>query len=140
MALRSIAIAAQRDGDESHLDVSLGLESKAAGLRCRPNLVVMRGGTVLFRSLYPEFLPIDAPRAFTCTARIPTHLLPIGRYTITVSIATLQGNMVYSLKADDAVVLEVQREAADADAAAGPMLLPVFPWEVEKVSGSLAEA
>ena len=137
MALRSIVVAARRDGGESCLDVSLGLESKDAGLRCRPNLVVMRGRTVLFRTLYPEFLAIDAPRAFTCSVRIPTHLLPIGRYTITVSIATLQGNMVYSLKADDAVVLEVQGE--DADAAAGPLLLPVFPWEVEKVSVSSAE-
>jgi hypothetical protein len=69
---------------------------------------------------------------------VPTHLLPDGSYTIGVNMVTLQGSSVFSMKAQNGVTLTVRRENAGADAAAGPMLLPVFPWEIEKASEGTA--
>jgi hypothetical protein len=97
-----------------------------------------RQGTILFRSIYPEFLSIERPHAFTCRVRVPTHMLPAGEYSLMISVATLVGDLVYSLKADDVVAIRIHREThrpdESEDTAAPELLLLSFPWEIEPLA------
>lgn len=137
MALRSIGVDAGRDEGVSHLDLSMEFDAKLAGVRCRPSVFLMRGKTVVYRSLYPEFLMVTAARRLTWTVRIPTEILPSGTYAFMINMQTLQGNTVYAMKAHDAVTLTVRREGEPAaDTPGTPVLAVDFPWEIEPVDGA----
>jgi lipopolysaccharide transport system ATP-binding protein len=129
LAVRALTVGARRDGEQSHLDVSLGLALKAGGVRCRPSVFVIRDGAVLFRSLYPDFVAADVPCELTFAVAVPTHILPNGDYALTVSAMTVQGTQQYSMKVHHAVTFTVQR--ADAPAGAPSLLALTLPWEVE---------
>jgi hypothetical protein len=122
------------------MDVLLGLEARVAPARCRPNVFLKRQRTVLFRSLYPEYLSIDQPHAFVCRVRVPTSMLPAGEYSLMISVVTLVGDLVYSLKADDVMAIQIRRETAARDESAkepepAPELLrTAFPWEIEALA------
>ena len=55
-----------------------------------------------------------------------------------ISVATLVGDLVYSLKADDVMAIRIHRETPPADegeeAAAPELLLTSFPWEIEALA------
>lgn len=133
-ALRSISVLEGRDGDDVCLDVELAFDVKTPGLRCRPSVILVRGRTVVFRSLYPEFVTVRQPGGATFAVRLPTASLPDGEYALTISMAAQQGTAVYSLKATDAITLAVRRGSEPAaEAGPGPMLLPALRWEIERL-------
>lgn len=131
VALRSIAVDAVRDGDETYLDVVLEVAPKADGLRCRPMLsLVNQGSVLLYRSLFPEFVPAPRPNSLVFTARVPTHMLPAGRYALGVGLTTLQRGKAIAAKGHEAVLVTIRRpetEAAQGDAA--PLLHPRLTWD-----------
>ena len=104
---------AHRLAHEGLLDLSMEFDAKTAGLRCRPSVFLMRGKTIIYRSLYPEFVVVNAARRLTWAVRIPTQMLPGGTYTLMINMQTLQGDIVYAMKAQDAVTLTIRR-ASDA--------------------------
>jgi hypothetical protein len=119
--------------------VFIGLEAKMGSVRCRPSVFVMSGRTVVFRTVYPEFLDVAEPKAFMCRVRIPTGLLSNGTYTLTISIMTLRGRMAFSIKSEDAVTLTVRRqETPSDDAARVPILAVQLPWDIERVGEARA--
>lgn len=137
-AVRSMTVEAGGAEGDTYMDVALVLEARVAPARCRPNVFLKRQGTILFRSIYPEFLAIEHPHAFSCCVRVPTHMLPAGEYSLMISVATLVGDLVYSLKADDVIAIRIHRETPPADevedAAAPELLLTSFPWEIEALA------
>ena len=137
MALRFIAVDAGRGGDDSHVDLSMQFDAKTGGVRCRPSVFLMRGKTVIFRSLYPEFIQVTEARGLTWAVRIPTEILPSGIYSLMINMQTVLGNTVYAMKAQDAVTLTIRRDGdAAADTPGTPMLSMDFPWEIEAVEGA----
>jgi ABC-2 type transport system ATP-binding protein len=133
MRVRAIDVEAGQEEGRSHLDVSLALEAKVGPVRCRPSVFVMRGRTVVFRTVYPEFLDLERPQDFSCRVRIPTSLLSNGSYSLTISVMTLQGQMAFSIKAEDAVMLTVRRGEPLPEAGA-PVLALRLTWEVERLA------
>jgi ABC-2 type transport system ATP-binding protein len=133
MRVRAIDVEAGQEEGRSHLDVSLALEAKVGPVRCRPSVFVMRGRTVVFRTVYPEFLDLGRPQDFSCRVRIPTSLLSNGSYSLTISVMTLQGQMAFSIKAEDAVMLTVRRGEPLPEAGA-PVLALRLTWEVERLA------
>jgi ABC-2 type transport system ATP-binding protein len=133
MRVRAIDVEAGQDEGRSHLDVSLALEAKVGPVRCRPSVFVMRGRTVVFRTVYPEFLDLERPQDFSCRVRIPTSLLANGNYSLTISVMTLQGQMAFSIKAEDAVMLTVRRGEPLPETGA-PVLALRLTWEVERLA------
>jgi len=133
MRVVSIDVEAGETADTSFMDVSLGLEAKAAPVRCRPTVFVMRGKTVVFRTIFPEFLEIDRPHAFASRVRIPTSLLSNGSYTLTINIVTLQGSLAFSIKSEDAITLTVQRREL-ATGSGDPVLALRLPIGVERLA------
>jgi len=134
MRVRGISVEACADaGGEPHVVVSLALQAKVGPVRCRPSLFVMRGRTVVFRTVYPEFLEIERPRAFDCGVRIPTALLSNGAYALTINVITLQGHMTFSIKSEGAITLTVRRQEP-ADGAGHPLLALRLPIGVERMA------
>jgi ABC-type polysaccharide/polyol phosphate transport system ATPase subunit len=133
LLVRAITVGARRDGEQSHLDVSVVVSLKAGGVRFRPSVFVLRDSVVLFRSLYPAYVDAAASCELTFAVAVPTHILPNGDYALTVSASTLHGTKQYSMKAHHAVTFTVQRESgAPAD---DPSLLALtLPWEIEPVA------
>jgi ABC-type polysaccharide/polyol phosphate transport system ATPase subunit len=136
LEVRAITIAARRDGEQSHLDVSLQVLLKAAGARFRPSVFVLRGGVVLFRSLYPAYVDAVAPCELTFAVAVPTHILPNGDYALTLSASTLHGTKQYSMKAHQAVTFTVQREV-ETPAGDLSLLALTMPWEIEPVAAGV---
>jgi ABC-type polysaccharide/polyol phosphate transport system ATPase subunit len=137
-AVRSMSVEAGGTAGDTYMDVSLVLEARVAPARCRPNVFVKRQRAILFRSLYPEFLSIDAPQTFTCRVRVPTHMLPAGEYSLMISVVTHVGDLAYSLKADDVMAITIHREkpsaAEDEEQASPELFLLSFPWEIEALA------
>jgi ABC-type polysaccharide/polyol phosphate transport system ATPase subunit len=139
LALRSLSLAAERDGNETFVNLAMTVEAKRGGFDCRPSLFLMSGKTVVYRSLFPRFLEVTAPTRLAFSVRVPTHVLPNGDYTLTISIQALDGGLVYSMKAHEAVALTVRRAAVTGEGeqpeAAGTATLVVsFPWEIEALT------
>ena len=135
IVLTSVTVDAVRDGARRFLDVAMRCESKKAGLRCRPFIVVFGRRVTLFRSLYPEFLPVAVPSTLTFTVRVPIDILPPGDYAIGTAVTTLHAGTVYVLRADEAVKVVIRHPGADEVAGARPAaaLAVDLPWEVEPV-------
>ncbi len=136
MALRSVTVLPERTNDGAVLDLSAVFEPKAADLRCRPLVTVSAAGarSSLFRSIYPEFVPLTGERTMRFSVQVPTDVLPNGDYVIGFHIVSLQGSSVYAMKADDAVKLTIRRD--DPPPAANepvPLLRPPVVWEVEQL-------
>jgi hypothetical protein len=129
MAMRAIEVAAYQEAGAG-LDVTLGFDVKAAGVRCRPSVFVLRGKVVVFRSAYPEFVEVDRPSRLSWTVQIPTWTLSNGVYSIIANMQTLQAHNVYSMKAYDAVTFTLRHGAEPPDAG-GPILSAALRWEVE---------
>jgi hypothetical protein len=147
-AVRSMTIESGGAAGDHYMDVVLALEARVAPARCRPNVFLKRRRTILFRSLYPEYLSIDRPHAFTCRVRVPTSMLPAGEYSLMISVVTLVDDLVYSLKADDVMAIQIRREApaqddSEKEPETAPELLRMsFPWEIEALAedGPVANA
>ena len=137
VALRSIAATERQAREEVYLDLSLRCETKAASVRCRPRVFVMHGKVVVFTSLHPSDLEVPVAGGVRFTVAIPVHLLRQGVYTITVGVVSVIDRVVHSLKAHDAVTLDVQRgfEAPDG-ATSVPLLGSSLPWEIEALDGA----
>lgn len=128
MTLTGLDVSAGGTDQAPWVDISVGFHAKRPGTRCLPSISITRGKTVIARSPYPDFIPIDRPRGLRFTVRVPTHLLAAGRYGVLVNMQTLLGDTVYSMKAQDAVTLTVKRGAASiAERVAGDPLLEVEP-------------
>jgi hypothetical protein len=94
--------------------------------------------------------------------RVPTGLLPTGRYTLSIASATYRGEKVFAAKGHNVVTLTVRRPkpaAAPGDDAAPqaeiddskktkkqrreeavPLLQPALEWEVVVLADAPAEA
>jgi ABC-type polysaccharide/polyol phosphate transport system ATPase subunit len=132
MALRAVELTSGAGAGE--LELCATFEPKAGGLRCRPLLTVsaVGGRSVLFRSLYPEYVDLTgtAPRRFAVP--IPVATLPNGDYTIGFHIVSLQGASVFALKASELVKLSIRRDTDPfAEMDPRPALIPPVAWEVE---------
>jgi len=136
MALRAMQIGSGQDADRPCLDVGLTFEAKASSVRCRPSVTVRLQKKVLLRSLYPEQIELTDPCRFTCTVRVPVHMLSSGTYLLTIDMHSYSGPNLYLLKARDAITLNVRRDADSPEARRQPLLAVAFPWELE----SMAEA
>jgi ABC-type polysaccharide/polyol phosphate transport system ATPase subunit len=131
-ALRAISVAARPEGEKSYLDLTLAFEIKSGEAQCRPSIILMKGRTYVFRSLYPQFLTLNRSRRLTFTVSIPTHTLSVGEYTLTVAMMLLRDGIRYSLKARRAVSLTIGREGeTSADTPPAPVLAMAMPWEIE---------
>ncbi len=135
LVVRSIAAAARTGRDESYLDLSVVVGVKVGGVRCRPSVFVQRDRLVLFRSLHPEDVAVDEPSELRFMLTIPTHVLPNGDYSLTISVAAVHGTTRHSIKAHHAVTLSVRRAAGDGADGPSSLLALAFQWEVEPVAG-----
>jgi ABC-type polysaccharide/polyol phosphate transport system ATPase subunit len=138
MRVRSIDVDAGEEGQQHHIDLSLGLEAKVGPVRCRPSVFLMRDRIVVFRTVCPEFLELERPQIFGCRVRIPTSLLSNGCYTMTISVITLEGQLEFSIKWEGAVTLTVRRPETQPDAGT-PILALRLPWEIERLAGAFTE-
>jgi hypothetical protein len=132
MALRSITPDAVNDG--GGLALAATFEAKAAGLRCRPFVSLARGRTVIFRSLFPRFLPVEEPGPLAFSVVVPTDGLPAADYAVGVHMVTRQGDAVYTMKAEEAVALTVGRDTAVAAPEGAPLLAMPMTWEVKAMT------
>ncbi len=132
MALRSLTPDPVEEGTALHLTAAF--EAKAADLHCRPFVSLARGKSVIFRSLFPRFLPVTEPGPIVFSVVVPTSGLPAADYALGVHMVTRQGNNVYTMKADDAVVLTVRRDEPAAEADAPPLLTMPMTWHVEAMT------
>ncbi len=136
MALRGVTVAPGQTSDGAVLDVSAVFEPKTGGLRCRPLMTVAAAGarSALFRSLYPEFVPLSGERSLCFSVQVPTELLPNGDYVIGLHMVSCEGSSVYALKAEDAVRLTIKRdEPLPVANEPVPLLRSTFQWEVERL-------
>lgn len=136
MALRAVTVAAGSTGAGTALDLSAVFEPKADGLRCRPLVTVsaVGGRAVLFRSLFPEFVPVQGGRTLRFSVQVPTDVLPNGVYTIGFHLVSLQGSSVYAMKVGDAVKLTVKRDdPPPAEGEPVPLLRQPVAWEIERL-------
>ena len=141
VALQSIAIDATRHGDETFLELHLMLAPKADDLRCRPLVsVVTETGVLLYRSVFPEFVSArrSAPLAFT--VEIPTGILPTGRYTLALAVATRQNSRIFATKANEAVLLTIRRDVVRPEDDDVPLLQPALVWDTAAVTEAGASA
>jgi hypothetical protein len=143
MTLRSIGVTPGRVAGDSFIHVSAVFDAKVGGVTCRPSLILIRDRTKIFRTLYPAFVEPAGPQRLAFSIRLPTSLLPNGKYSLTVSMLTRHNDIVYSLRAEEAVTLTIRRDEAavetpEPDAEPRTLLLPVFPWEVEAVAAVVA--
>jgi ABC-type polysaccharide/polyol phosphate transport system ATPase subunit len=133
MALRSVDMDETAD-DVGWVTVRATFESKAANVRCRPVVVVGADSGALFRSVYPEFLSVPDLGVLTFALKVPACWLPAGSHVVGVSIVTLRGDRVFSLKTINAGTLVVRRPSvSEASAMTQPLLLPPMQWEIERV-------
>lgn len=133
-ALRRVNLRAREPADERFLDIEASFDTKVDDLRCRPLVAVATAGTLLFRSLYPDFVAVPQVRRLTFIVRVPIHVLPNGTYAVGLNMVALRGKAVYSLKASEAITLTVRRETAATEGGPLPALLALqFPWEIERV-------
>jgi len=143
MALRQVELA-EGTGGPGTFELRATFEPKIAGLRCRPllNVSAVGGRSVLFRSLYPEYVPLQGTAALRFAVPIPIDTLPNGDYAIgfhmvsiggaSIGDAVPDGGSVFSLKATELVKLAVRRETDPfADMDPKPALIPPVAWEVE---------
>lgn len=135
IALRALRPELQ-SGHETDLRLTLTFEAKAAGLRCRPSIFLMRGKTVVFRSLFDRFLDLTRPGPVNFVVRVPTEFLPKGTYGIGVSTVVVVNGAARSLKAMDAVRLMVHREGGVDAAGDVPAITPSLPWHLERLAES----
>jgi hypothetical protein len=136
VALRAVTVEAARTSDGAVLDLSAVFEPKAEGLRWRPLVAVAASGTrlSLFRSVFPEFVPVRSEERLRFSVRVPTDVLPNGEYAIGFHLVSLQGSSVYSMKASDAVKLTIKREEPPrAENEPAPLLRPPVVWEIERM-------
>jgi ABC-type polysaccharide/polyol phosphate transport system ATPase subunit len=137
MALRAIAVTALEGDEGPPLQLQARFEARSDGIRCRPLVSVAKsdGGPVLFRSLYPEFVPARAGTVLAFTVTVPMTLLPDGDYTVGLHLASMEGGRVHSLKASNAVAVSVRREHAEHDEERPRSLLTSpLVWEMEPVA------
>jgi ABC-type polysaccharide/polyol phosphate transport system ATPase subunit len=133
-ALRRVEVRAGGADEDAYLDIGAAFDAKIDGLQCRPLVAVAASGTLLFRSLYPDFVPVAKARRLTFTVRVPTQVLPNGTYAIGLNMVAMRGKAVYSLKASEAITLTVRRDTdATGVGPRPPMLALQFPWEIERV-------
>ena len=143
MALRGVELAAGPGGQDD-LELRATFEPKVGGLRCRPllNVAAVGGRSVLFRSLYPEYVALQGTAPLRFAVPIPVATLPNGDYTIGFHIVSIdgvasdpppvEGAGVFSLKATELVKLSIRRELDPfADMDPRPALMPPVSWEVE---------
>jgi ABC-type polysaccharide/polyol phosphate transport system ATPase subunit len=138
MALRVVEVVAG-DGGRGAVELRATFEPKVAGLRCRPLLTVaaVGGRSVLFRSLYPEYVDVPGTAPLHFAVPIPVETLPNGDYTIGFHIVSIKGastdaGNVLALKATEVVKLAVRREVDPfAEMDPKPGLMPPLAWEVE---------
>jgi hypothetical protein len=134
MALRSVGVGSGPDGQ---LEVCAAFEPKVGALRCRPLLSVSTAGgraTVLFRSLFPDYVQARGPEILRFSVPVPTAMLPNGDYTIGFHLVSEDGDRVRAMKANDAVKLSIRRVADPVvETDRKPLLLPSFSWEVERL-------
>lgn len=136
MALRAVIVEAGRTSDGPVLGLSAVFEPKADGLRCRPYVTVSSIGfrKPLFRSLFPEYLPVPGEGTLRFSVQVPTDVLPNGAYVIGFYIVSLHGSSVYSLKAGDAIKVTITRDdPPPAENEPVPLLRPPVAWEVERL-------
>jgi hypothetical protein len=136
MALRSVWVESVTEGDATFLHVRLAFEAKVGGIQCRPSLVLLKKKRIrtIFRTVYPQYVAVDTPRALTFTVRLSSDELSDGDYSMTVAMAVLQADAVHAIKAEQAVSLRIRRGAeldAGAAGAEPPLLAVTLPWEVE---------
>ena len=123
-----------QEDEEIYFDVRMEVAGKADGLKCRPIVSVLNETVVLFRSPCPEFLPLSRD-PLGCAVRVPTRLLPDGRYRIDVAAATVRDGRAFAIKSNNALTLTVRREHAPvADGEIAPLLQPSLDWEVERLA------
>jgi lipopolysaccharide transport system ATP-binding protein len=134
IAMRSLDVSAA-GADGGDVQLTLGFEPKVDGVRCRPSIFLNRGRTVLFRSIAPQFVDVVAGRRLMWSVRLPVHILTDGSYSVVANMQSLRDDMVYAMKAQDAVTLTVRRDAAPGPTEGSTPLLSVeMPWEIEPVA------
>jgi hypothetical protein len=136
VVLRSVGVQAHRNEDETYLELASTFETKTDDLQCWPLLILMRDRMVVFRSLHAGFMTVAKAQSLTFRVNIPTHILSNGEYSITISMVTLHGKLLYSLKAHDAVTLTIARSASEpaSETGSSPVLAVSFPWKVEPIA------
>jgi ABC-type glutathione transport system ATPase component len=132
--------AASAPGEAGMLDLSLTFDAKAGGLRCRPSVFIARGKTVLFRSVAPAFIDVASPRRFTWQVRLPVHMLTPGRHAVLVNMQTIRGDLVYAMKAPDAVGLVIDGNGDSTVERGTPLMRVDVPWEIESLEGAAQPA
>jgi ABC-type polysaccharide/polyol phosphate transport system ATPase subunit len=137
MALRTVSVSAGGHDDETFITVASTFTAKAGQARCRPSIFLMRDRTVVFRSIYPQVIDVDAARDLLVAARIPTHMLPNGEYALTISMTTVIGRQVYSMKTQ-AVALTIRRPLEPTDQGTTALLAMTMAWEIESLQESVA--
>ena len=134
MCFRDLAVSAVPTASGLMLRIAMHLKAKVGDVRCRPSVFVMREKVVVCRSLYPEFIALDRPHAFTCRVDIPIALLGSGDYRLTLSVQTIQSPAVFSMKAE-AIAVTIRH--ADAAASPSSLLAVQLPWEIERLAGKV---
>lgn len=137
IALRALHPELQ-PGSETELRLTLAFEAKAAGLRCRPSIFLMRGRTVVFRSLFDRFLDLERPGLVNFVVGLPTEFLPKGTYGVGVSMTVAVNGAAHSLKAMDAIRLTVHRDGGVDAAGDLPAIAPSLPWHLERLAEGAA--
>ena len=141
MALRHVSVSTGETEKGLGLDVALTIEKKVPGQRVRALIDILRGRTLVFRSLGPGDAVQQGAGKTRFTVHIPVHLLGVSEFAVDLAVVSLIGTEVWSLKGARLITLKVERnEKLDATGDGGDILVSPFSWTVheldQKVSNS----
>lgn len=124
---------AERQHDEGiFLDLMVDLFIKKAPQACRPYIFVQREAKVVFRSLYPSFITYDEAGPASFSVSIPVEFLTASGTHIDISVASVAGDLIYSIKTQELIKLDIDDAGVGLP---GPLIAPTLQWEIKPLVG-----
>lgn len=135
ITFEEVSVNLRKEDNQDYVCLAVTFRTKVNALQCRPLIDVMWNKTVLFRSLAPKNTNIDSQCQFICKTEVPTYLLNNGIYKIMLGILITYNNVIYSLKAFDAITIMMQRniKISEQMEAMNMIAIPVS-WEMERIA------
>jgi lipopolysaccharide transport system ATP-binding protein len=119
--------------------LNIGFRTAMPGLRVRSQIDVSARGTLAFRSVQPDPVPVDEQGEHVARVRIPPHLLAETVYTVTVTLAFFDGDQANTCILYNALSFHVYDAARGGSARGSYMgkmpgaVAPRLEWETHSL-------
>lgn len=132
LALTRFDVGQRRRGDDELLCLDFELEARTVPITFHPSVILLKERAPLLRSVFHSPIEATASGTYRFTVELPTSLLHVGRYALTLAVRIDHGELVYPLKASDIVKVEVTH-GGEPRARRSPLSGIQLPWEVERL-------